>query len=113
MAFYGLLSNNSSRPDIGSTRAERKKYGYTALYTAIVYLVFIFLSIGCIYKGQVDSRRPMHQDVPDGDEEDVENESDPIYTEQQAYSSTEKKFTVQWAKKKKKKKKNTSATIGK
>ena len=92
--MYGFLESNSNRLDIGDDKDDRSKSAKTALYTAIVYIGFIFLSIGCIYKGKREEQlaaangrnKDYDEQIPDGDEDDMGRE--PIYEDRPTYNST-------------------------
>merc|ERR1719384_2701895 len=54
--FYSLLAADNQRIDIGESKHDREEYKNTPLITAIVYCVFVLISIVCIAvpKKQVD-----------------------------------------------------------
>merc|ERR1712129_449441 len=64
--FYGLLSSNSERLDIGESESERKDYADTALWTAIVYSGFVVISVICIIGG---GKKNKYELIGDDDEE--------------------------------------------
>mmetsp|Transcript_7757 Transcript_7757/g.9647 ORF Transcript_7757/g.9647 Transcript_7757/m.9647 type:complete len:126 (+) Transcript_7757:105-482(+) len=67
--FYIILKSGSERLDIGDTIEERQDYAKTALWTAVIYLVFTLFSIGCIWKGNKSSgKADFIQQIPSDDD---------------------------------------------
>mmetsp|Transcript_37498 Transcript_37498/g.33142 ORF Transcript_37498/g.33142 Transcript_37498/m.33142 type:complete len:116 (+) Transcript_37498:67-414(+) len=88
--FYALISNDNERIEIGESSHERHEYKNTPLITAIVYCVFILISVVCLAvpKKQVD-----FQDQRGGQIDErtslVDNADAPMYDDQPASGVTE------------------------
>eukprot|EP01084_Bolivina_argentea_P117280 208303_1 len=84
--FYALINSNSDRIEIGDSEEDRNNYAPTALYTAIIYVVLIIISVFCMFSGGKKKRFGVDGDVPSDEEESTHliNDKDQTIT----YEST-------------------------
>merc|ERR1719249_311538 len=74
--FYGLVASDNQRIEIGESSEEREKWKNTPLITAIVYCVFVLLSIGCLGFGGRQKTVSFDADMPIDEHSSLVDNSD-------------------------------------
>eukprot|EP01084_Bolivina_argentea_P253511 425860_1 len=76
--FYALLNDNNERLDIGESESDRKDYSKTALYTAIIYVGLVVVSLICMASGRKQRKYSFGEEIATDDQESAHllNDSD-------------------------------------